>query len=143
MKLWTLCTDRSKWKSNWMLCRSDGMGNVVDRLEQNSDGIITLQEYPNDFLDRFNEFIESYAYHVDEHEEYDNDDYDISSSSDREYVTDLRPIEMIVISDGRPVGHMIESQRYGGGMDARTWTYGTILYFDKLDQSYEVNNQSG
>ena len=63
----------------------------------------------------------------------------------------MSPQDMIVISNGRPVGHMVKSKEYGHGMDNRTWTYGTILFFDKPNpeagetfrESYTVYDQNG
>ncbi len=151
MKLWTICPDRTKWKSHWTLRRSDSMGNVLDKLEKQKGSILTLQEYPDGYLDQFADVFAKYAYKIDEYESYDNDDYDISSSDEHHYIRDIQASDMIVISDGRPVGHMIESKGYGGGMDNRSCTYGTILFFEKpnaeagetYDTSYTVSDQSG
>ena len=151
MKLWTLCSDRKRWSNKWTLSRSDSMGNVVNKLENQDDPIISLVEYPDDFLDRFEYIFEKYGYHIKTRETYDNDDYDISETSISECISALKPREGIVISDGVPVGHMVTSMEYGHGMDNRSWTYGTILFFDKPDeqagehfmQSYSVSNQSG
>lgn len=151
MKLWTLCADRTRWKNNWTLYRSDSMGNVVDQIEKERNCALTYEEYPDDFLDSIAEVFDRYAYCIDEYEEYDNDDYDISSSSQHRFTTAMSPREMIVISEGRPVGHMVKSKEYGHGMDNRTWTYGTILFFDQPNpeagetfrESYTVYNQNG
>ena len=151
MKLWTITSDRTKWSNQFTLRRSDSMGNVLDRLEESKDGIIALVEYEDGFLDQFRDVYEKYALQVKEHEEYDNDDYDIYESSDSEYKSKITLDHLTVISDGRPVGQMIESKEYGGGMDNRTWSYGTILFFDKpnaeagetYSESYTVYDKNG
>ena len=100
MKLWTITSDRTKWSNQFTLRRSDSMGNVLDRLEESKGGIIALVEYEDGFLDQFRDVYEKYALQVKEHEEYDNDDYDIYESSDSEYKSKITLGHLTVISDG-------------------------------------------
>ena len=131
MKLWTLCKDRKRWMNRWTLSESDTMGNSFDRIKEYEDGALTRKEYPDDFLDQFAGLFDNYVIHVDEHETYDNDDYNIYTSDDREYTMDITLGRTTVISDGRPVGEMMVSKEYAGGMCNRSTTYGTILFYEK------------
>ena len=143
MILWTLCKDRKRWMNRWTLSESDTMGNSFDRIKENKDSALTRKEYPDDFLDQFAGLFDNYVIHVDEHEDYDNDDYDIYKSDDRVYIRDITLGEMTVISDGRPVGQMTVSKEYAGGMCNRSATYGTILFFEKPNrEAGETFNES-
>ena len=143
MILWTLCKDRKRWMNRWTLSESDTMGNSFDRIKENKDSALTRKDYPDDFLDQFAGEFDKYVIHVDEHEDYDNDDYDIYKSDDRVYIRDITLGEMTVISDGRPVGQMTVSKEYAGGMCNRSATYGTILFFEKPNrEAGETFNES-
>ena len=137
MKLWTLCEDRKKWKNSWVLSRSDSMGNVLDRIEKDKKSPLKLVDYPDDFLEQFAYIFDDYVYLIDETSFYDNDDYPEYSYSDRKstYTEVIYPRNNIVISGGRPVGHMVEITSYAGGMDARTRHLGYIAFFEKPDRA--------
>ena len=146
MKLWTLCDDVKQWKSSFTMRKWDSMGNVVDEIDKIKDSPLTLKEYPDDFLDKISEVFENYAFQIDEYESYENDDNDTSGEYERQYTSDLSPKDKIVICNGEPVGFMIESKAYKGGMDNRTMISGTILYFKDAgnpDNSYTIYDQSG
>ncbi len=146
MELWTLCKDKTKWKTYFDLRKWDSMGNVVDEIDKEKDSFITLKEYPDDFLDKISNVFNEYVLQVDEHESYENDDNDTSGEYERKYETKMSPKNKIVISNGVPVGFMVESKKYGGGMNNQTKISGTILYFDGEDiedNSYTVYDQNG
>ena len=144
MKLWTLTGEKKDWKTYFVIHKWDSMGNVVDDVNDKKDSFISLKNYPDDFLDKIADVFDTYVLQIDEHESYENDDNDTSGEYDRKYTSKLSPRDKIVISDNKPVGFMIESKSYAGGMDNRTKIEGTILYFDKdSDNEYTVYDQTG
>ena len=146
MKLWTLIKDRTQWKTYFVLRKWDSMGNVVDEIDKEKDSFITLKEYPNDFLDKIAYVFDKYLLQVDEYESYENDDNDTSGEYERQYTQKLSQKDKIVIFNGEPVGFMVESKKYGGGMNNQTSISGTILYFNGEnieDNSYVVYDQNG
>lgn len=143
MELWTLCKERGKWKSSFVLRKWDSMGNVVDKIDEQKGSPLTRQDYPDDFLEQIADVFETYAFEVDEYESYENDDNDTSGEYERQYVTDLSPKDMVVISNGVPVGFMVESKDYNRN---KTTFYGTVLYFHNAGtaaNSYTIEDQTG
>ena len=76
---------------------------------------------------------ETYVIHVDERRVYDNDDYNIYEKSSREYFKDIVLGPTTVIANGRPVGELIESTSYAGGMCNMSWNNATIISYVKPD----------
>ena len=146
MYLWTLTGSKATWQSCYALRRSDSMGNVLDRAEKDKKSGLTLCEYPEGFLDEFEEMLDSYVYEIEETSSYDNDDYPEYSYTDRksQYTEGLSRYD-VVVAGGRPVGHIKEFTSYGGGMSNRTSTEGYIAYFaeafpgEKCPNSYRAS----
>lgn len=133
MKLWTLCDDRTKWRNRFTLYKCGTMGNICDRIEEDPDSPLFRKEYPDDFLAPFSDISETYVIHVDEKRVYDNDDYNIYDESTRKYFKDIVLGPTTVIANGRPVGELIESTSYAGGMCNMSWREATIIFYVKPD----------